>query len=448
MTGASLHRRMAGTVAEPRVGEVDLRAGEHMDALLLGRKTYDIFSGYWPTAPPEIPFSRLLNDIPKYVASRTLTGPLAWQEASLVTGDLVDGVAALKAVHEEAPCHRQSGPVADAPRFRPRRPVEPVDLPLGAGQRQAGVRRRNRAHHPAAHDSPEENSNTDEYDRPATDRNAHTGRRGRRSGGGATRGRQGPGGISDRRRNMAMGEVDGAVVGGHVAGRGGCSLQRPCPLPGIGLSTAKLNRVIDYPADDMTVTVEAGITISELNKLLAEKRQWLPVDVAFPDRATVGGAIATNAAGPRRYAYGTMRDYLLGFTAVDGTGTIFSGGGRVVKNAAGYNMCRLMAGSRGTLGIITQATLMVRPLPEAAALLACEVPDFDLAEKLLASLVRSAGASGGHRTCRPGVRTRAIRCSGRCSTAASAGCASVSRARPSKSNGCWAGSARSGPRWE
>ena len=160
------------------------------------------------------------------------------------------------------------------------------------------------------------------------------------------------------------------------------------PLPGITLSTAKLNRLIDYPADDMTVTVEAGMTIGELNKLLAEKRQWLPVDVAWPDRATVGGAIATNAAGPRRFAYGTMRDYLLGFTAVDGMGTVFSGGGRVVKNAAGYNMCRLMAGSRGTLGIITQATLMVRPLPEASALLACEVADFDLAEKLLAGLVR------------------------------------------------------------
>jgi glycolate oxidase FAD binding subunit len=157
---------------------------------------------------------------------------------------------------------------------------------------------------------------------------------------------------------------------------------------GITLSTAKLNRLIDYPADDLTVTVEAGMTIAKLNTLLAEKRQWLPVDVPFPHKVTVGGAIATNAGGPRRFAYGTLRDYLIGFTAVDGTGTVFSGGGRVVKNAAGYNMCRLMAGSRGTLGIITQATLMVRPLPEAAALLACEVASFDLAETLLASIVR------------------------------------------------------------
>ncbi len=157
----------------------------------------------------------------------------------------------------------------------------------------------------------------------------------------------------------------------------------------IKLSLSKLNRVIDYPAADMTITVEAGITIAELNRQLAANRQWLPVDVPWPEQATVGGAIAVNAAGPRRYAYGTMRDYLLGFTAVDGTGMIFSGGGRVVKNAAGYNMCRLMAGSWGTLGIITQATLMVRPLPEAAALLACELRDFDLAERLLAGLVRS-----------------------------------------------------------
>ena len=147
-----------------------------------------------------------------------------------------------------------------------------------------------------------------------------------------------------------------------AAARGSITARQPT-RPGIGLSLAKLNRVVDYPAADLTITVEAGMTIAELTRRLAAQRQRLPIDVPQPDRATVGGAVAVNAAGPRRYAYGTMRDYLLGFTAVDGTGRLFSGGGRVVKNAAGYNMCRLMAGSLGTLGVITQVTLMVRPLP-------------------------------------------------------------------------------------
>ena len=105
------------------------------------------------------------------------------------------------------------------------------------------------------------------------------------------------------------------------------------------------------------------------------------VDVPQPDRATLGGAIAANAAGPRRYGYGTIRDYLLGFTAVDGRGQAFSGGGRVVKNAAGYNMCRLMAGSLGTLGVVTQVTLMVRPLPRRRPCWPATFPIFDLAEQ-------------------------------------------------------------------
>ena len=163
----------------------------------------------------------------------------------------------------------------------------------------------------------------------------------------------------------------------------------PPSRPGVRLSTAMLNRVVDYPAEDLTITVEAGRTIAALNEQLAANRQWLPVDVPWPDRATVGGVIATAAAGPRRLAYGTIRDYLLGFTAIDGRGMAFCGGGRVVKNAAGYNMCRLITGSLGTLGVVTQATLMVRPLPETAALLACDLPDLDLAERLLAGLIGS-----------------------------------------------------------
>jgi glycolate oxidase FAD binding subunit len=131
------------------------------------------------------------------------------------------------------------------------------------------------------------------------------------------------------------------------------------------------------------------MTMSDLSKILVQRRQHLPIDVALPDCSTVGSAAAVNAAGPRRFAYGTMRDFVLGFSAVDGRGTVFSGGGRVLKNAAGYNMGRLMAGSLGTLGIITQLTLRVRPIPETSALAACDLPDLAAADKLLADLMQS-----------------------------------------------------------
>ena len=159
--------------------------------------------------------------------------------------------------------------------------------------------------------------------------------------------------------------------------------------PGIGLSLEKLNRVIDYPADDMTITVQPGITIAELANYLSVKSQWLPVDVPRASRATVGGVVATGPSGPRRYAHGTLRDYVIGIRVVDGLGTAFCSGGRVVKNAAGYNLCRLMVGSLGTLGVITQVTLMVRPLPETSALVACELAEFRAAERLLSELVQT-----------------------------------------------------------
>lgn len=159
--------------------------------------------------------------------------------------------------------------------------------------------------------------------------------------------------------------------------------------PGLGLSLERLNRVVDYPARDLTITVEAGVTVAELNRRLASERQRLPVDVPQADRATLGGAVATGLSGPRRYLWGTLRDYVIGIEAVDGRGAPFSGGGRVVKNAAGYNLCRLLTGSLGTIGVITQVTLMVKPMPETSAFVACDVTDLDTAEKLLADLVHT-----------------------------------------------------------
>jgi glycolate oxidase FAD binding subunit len=159
--------------------------------------------------------------------------------------------------------------------------------------------------------------------------------------------------------------------------------------PGIALSTARLAAVVSFPASDMTVTVQAGLTIAELNKRLASARQWLPIDVPQPELATIGGVVAANIFGPRRFGYGTIRDYVLGFRAVDGQGEVFCGGGQVVKNAAGYNLPRTLVGSLGTLGVITELTLMVQPLPQDTAILACDVRDFEGAECLLAGLSRS-----------------------------------------------------------
>ncbi|MDX1963951.1 MAG: FAD-binding oxidoreductase [Pirellulales bacterium] len=145
-------------------------------------------------------------------------------------------------------------------------------------------------------------------------------------------------------------------------------------VAGVGISTKKLAAVVDYPARDLTITVGAGITISELLDVLATEGQTLPVDISLPHLATLGGAIATNTAGPRRVLYGTLRDYVIGIEAVDGAGRIYHGGGRVVKNVAGYDFCRLLVGSVGLLGIITQVTLKVQPLPQASGACLWKLP--------------------------------------------------------------------------
>jgi len=159
--------------------------------------------------------------------------------------------------------------------------------------------------------------------------------------------------------------------------------------PGIGLSTAGLNRIVDHAADDMTITLEAGVTVAQLAGQLADRKQRLPIDVPHASQATIGGIVVTNTSGPRRFAYGTLRDYVIGIRAVDGQGNEFGGGGRVVKNAAGYDLCKMLIGSLGTLAIVTQVTFMVRPLPETTALVTCDVPELAAAERLLAAMIHT-----------------------------------------------------------
>jgi glycolate oxidase FAD binding subunit len=172
---------------------------------------------------------------------------------------------------------------------------------------------------------------------------------------------------------------------------GGTSLDfgLPCRQKGLAMPLAGLNRIVDYPHRDMTITVEAGVNMTALAEQLARHGQRLPVDAAEAEQATLGGMIATNFSGPRRYGYGTLRDYVIGIAAVDGRGTPFKAGGRVVKNVAGYDLCKLLTGSIGTLAVITQATLKVRPLAEDTAFLTCNIDEWEQAETLLASLVTS-----------------------------------------------------------
>jgi glycolate oxidase FAD binding subunit len=138
--------------------------------------------------------------------------------------------------------------------------------------------------------------------------------------------------------------------------------------PGVAIDTRSLCRVIDYPHADMTITVQAGITAASLRAVLAEQNQRLLIDIPQADRATLGGVFATNTSGPRRLGVGRPRDQIIGVSFVTSEGIEVKGGGRVVKNVAGYDFPKLLTGSMGTLGIITQMTLKVRPLPEASAI--------------------------------------------------------------------------------
>ncbi len=126
----------------------------------------------------------------------------------------------------------------------------------------------------------------------------------------------------------------------------------------------RLDRVLEHEPGDLTATVEAGITMDALQAALGARGQWLSLDPPFPGQATLGGVLAANSSGPRRYLYGTARDLVIGIRVVGADGVLVRAGGKVVKNVAGYDLCKLYIGSLGTLGVIVEATLKLRPRPE------------------------------------------------------------------------------------
>ena len=139
----------------------------------------------------------------------------------------------------------------------------------------------------------------------------------------------------------------------------------PLTSADVAISTARLNRVLQYEPSDLTISVQAGITYGELARVLAEKRQMIPLDPPFSDNATIGGVVASNSSGPRRRLYGTARDMVIGMTFVTLEGKLIQTGGMVVKNVAGLDMGKLMIGSFGTLAAIATVNFRLHPMPPA-----------------------------------------------------------------------------------
>ncbi len=173
---------------------------------------------------------------------------------------------------------------------------------------------------------------------------------------------------------------------------GGGTQQRALPAPpryDLALSTARLRRVLEYEPAELVVTVEAGITLAELAAILASAGQFWPISLPDPERATVGGAIATNAAGPERLRYGAARDLVLGVTVALADGSLVRGGGKVVKNVAGYDLTRLFTGSWGTLGVITSASLRLYPIPPIRQTLVVRCDSWTIAQAAALKLYSS-----------------------------------------------------------
>ena len=135
----------------------------------------------------------------------------------------------------------------------------------------------------------------------------------------------------------------------------------------VALALDRLNRIVEHDAENLTVTVEAGVRLADLQSELSKSGQFLPLDPPAEGVATIGGILAANSSGPCRLQYGTARDFVLGMRVVLADGEAIRCGGKVIKNVSGYDMPKLFIGSLGTLGVITQATFKLLPLPVVRA---------------------------------------------------------------------------------
>jgi glycolate oxidase FAD binding subunit len=171
-----------------------------------------------------------------------------------------------------------------------------------------------------------------------------------------------------------------------IGGGGALSLGNPTSDSAIGLSLLRLNRVLDYQPTDMTLSVEAGVRLADIQRLLGERGQMLPVEAPNPEQATIGGLLATALAGPRRYGAGTLRDVIIGVTVAYPDGTLGKAGGLVVKNVSGFDLMRLHYGALGSLGVITSANFKVQPIARMEFTWQLPVAELSQADAILATL--------------------------------------------------------------
>jgi glycolate oxidase FAD binding subunit len=156
---------------------------------------------------------------------------------------------------------------------------------------------------------------------------------------------------------------------GFIGGGTSLALGRPPRRLDAVLRTQRLDRIVEHAPSDQIVVVEAGVTLGALQRAVAAHGQRLALDPPLPERRTVGGLVATNAYGPRRTRYGTLRDLVIGVSLVRADGVVARGGGKVVKNVAGFDLPKMLIGSLGTLGLVATVTFRLHPLPETGVTL-------------------------------------------------------------------------------
>jgi glycolate oxidase FAD binding subunit len=172
---------------------------------------------------------------------------------------------------------------------------------------------------------------------------------------------------------------------------GGTKPALSTPLEGMDtLDTSHLSGMLEYEPGEFTFTALAGTPVAQVEKVLAEHGQYLPFDPLLVKRgSTLGGTVAANASGPGRYHYGGLRDFLIGVRYIDSNGHLVRGGGKVVKNAAGFDLPKLMVGSLGSFGVLVELSFKVLPRPESFATLRLE---FDDLEAALGAVQTASGA--------------------------------------------------------